>query len=123
MHTYTSTSENITVTVTQEYVPARSDPDSDQFMFYYHVTITNNSSNSIVVLSRDLTIKESSGSIWKNEGSGLLGEQPLIRSNGSYHYTSFMPLHSPTGSIRGKLLVSNGEMFEIEFPLVFFRME
>lgn len=123
MHTYTSTSENITVTVTQEYVPARSDPDSDQFMFHYHVTIKNNSSKSIVVLNRDLTLKESSGSIWKNEGSGLLGEQPLIRSNESYNYTSFAPLHSSTGSIRGKLLVSNGEKFEIEFPLVFFRME
>ena len=123
MHTYTSTSENITVTVTQEYVPARSDPDSDQFMFYYHVTITNNSDSSIVVLSRDLTIKESSGSIWKNEGTGLLGEQPLIRKNNSYSYKSFMPLNSKTGSMRGKLLVSNGEMFEIEFPLVFFRME
>lgn len=123
MYTYTSTSENITVSVTPEYVPARSDPDNNDYMFYYHVTITNNSDKSIVVLNRNLTIKEGCGKVWKNEGSGLLGEQPLIRSNSSYGYTSFAPLNTPTGSIRGTLLISNGDKFEIEFPLVFFRME
>lgn len=123
MHIYTSTTENIIVSVTQEYIPERSNPDDNQFMFHYTVIITNISDSSIVVLNRDLTIKESNGNIWKNEGSGLLGEQPLIRSDNSYRYISFVPLTSSTGSIRGKLLVSNGTRFEIDFPLVFFRME
>jgi ApaG protein len=94
MYTYSCNSENITVSVTPEYVPDRSDPDGKSYMFYYHVTITNNSDNSIVVLNRNLTIKEGCGKVWKNEGSGLLGEQPLIRSSGSYTYTSFAPLNT-----------------------------
>ena len=54
----------------------------------------------------------------------ILGETPEIKVGEKVEYNGFNPQKHETGNMRGSYLVkSDSEEFEIEFPLVFFRLK
>lgn len=120
---YTETTEDIQVEVVPAYVKERSNPEQKQFFYAYKITITNHSDRGIKVIHRHWKIKDGNGKAYDVQGSGVIGEQPMIAPGTSYEYTSFCPLHSPYGNMRGKYQVMDefGNRFWIGVPLFFFR--
>jgi ApaG protein len=59
------------------------------------------------------------------EGDGVVGEQPHLNPGENYQYSSYCPLKTPSGSMRGSFFFadSNGEEFEVKVPLFFLRQD
>lgn len=108
----------VEVHVSSSYMPERSDPDSQLFFFTYTVTITNLGSLPCQLLSRHWIITDALGNEQEVRGPGVVGEQPRIDVGQSFAYSSFCPLSTPVGSMRGSYQLKNaqGDAFDAEIP-------
>lgn len=123
VHSYRDVTEDIVVEVTPHYVPEKSAPESDYYFFAYAVSITNNSTTRIKLLGRHWVIRDGRKAERYVNGEGLVGKQPTLAVGENFEYTSFCPLSTPTGNMRGKFEVQDqfGDRFWIKVPLFFFR--
>jgi ApaG protein len=120
---YTATTEQIQIEVVPGYLPDRSSPKDNQFFYGYKIRITNHSDNAVRVTHRHWKIKDGKGHTQEIQGSGITGEQPLIKAGEFYEYSSFSPLPTPHGNMRGKYQLQDefGNKFWVEVPLFFLR--
>lgn len=120
---YAEETENILVEVFPSYVPERSSLENKQFFYSYRVVITNNGVSAAKIIHRHWKIKDGNGKTYDVQGSGVVGEQPMLKPGEHFEYTSFCPLHSPYGNMRGKyqMIDEFGNRFWINIPLFFFR--
>ena len=97
---HASTSEAVTrsvrVEVESQYAPEHSQPFQSQWFFYYTVRITNESDDTVQLLSRHWIITDSNGHIEEVRGPGVVGEQPVLAPGESFQYTSGCPHFSST---------------------------
>lgn len=121
--TYMETSENFVVEAEPVYVPEHSDPEKGQYFFSYRIRITNKGETPAQLVSRRWVIVDGRQNKEEVEGPGVVGEQPHFPPGGTYEYTSFCPLPTPTGSMRGHYVMtaSDGRIFSIKIPLFFLR--
>lgn len=121
--TYMETSEDFVVEAEPTYVPEHSDPEKGQYFFSYKIRITNKSSTPAQLVSRRWVIVDGKKNKEEVEGPGVVGEQPHFDVGTTYEYTSFCPLQTPTGSMRGHYVMTdaNGRVFSIKIPLFFLR--
>lgn len=120
---YFESTQDILIEVYPSYIPERSAPESNQYFYAYKIKITNNSKLACRVIHRHWKIKDGNGKTYDVQGSGVVGEQPMLQSGESFEYTSFCPLHSPYGNMRGKyqMIDEFGERFWVSVPVFFFR--
>jgi ApaG protein len=120
---YSATTENIQIEVTPSYLPERSIPQNNQFFYGYKICITNHSDVAVRVVHRHWKIKNGNGHTHEIQGPGIIGEQPMIKPGEFYEYSSFSPLTTPHGNMRGKYQMVDefGNRFWVEVPLFFFR--
>lgn len=99
--------------------------DEPRFVFAYHVTITNAGSQPARLVSRRWVITDGQGEVREVNGPGVVGQQPRLEPGESFAYSSFCPLPTPTGNMRGsyQMVTEEGERFEIRIPLFFLRGE
>lgn len=121
--TYTELSEDFLVEAEPSYVPEHSDPENGQYFFSYKIRITNRGSKKVQLLSRRWVIIDGKQNREEVEGPGVVGEQPKFDEGTTYEYTSFCPLNTPTGSMRGNYIMTDasGRIFSIKIPLFFLR--
>lgn len=62
-------------------------------------------------------------SVFEVQGSGVLGNQPIIEPGQSHSYEAFCPLKSPYGNMRGKFqfITIEGDRVTADIPLFFFK--
>ena len=120
---YFESTQDILIEVFPSYVPERSAPESNQYFYSYRIKITNNGENACRVIHRHWKIKDGNGKSYDVQGSGVVGEQPMLQPGEHFEYTSFCPLHSPYGNMRGKyqMIDEHGERFWVTVPVFFFR--
>jgi ApaG protein len=118
---HASTSEAVTnsvrVEVESQYAPEHSQPFQNQWFFYYTVRITNESDETVQLLSRHWIITDANGHIEEVRGPGVVGEQPVLAPGESFQYTSGCPLKTSTGIMRGTyqmVVTEGGDRFDIE---------
>ena len=123
IHTYENRDESVHVEVTPHYVKDRSSPEHNQYFYAYKVLVTNYREESIKLVHRHWKIKDGKGKHYEVQGSGVVGEQPVLAPGESYEYQSFCPLHSPFGNMRGKFQFIDqfGHRFWVSVPVFFFR--
>lgn len=92
---------NVAIDVQSQYQPDQSDPDSKRFVFSYKITITNNNDEAVQLLSRRWLIVDGDQKTQEVEGEGVVGEQPTIKPEASYSYTSGAVLATSVGSMQG----------------------
>ncbi len=122
-HSYKERTDDIDVVVRPFYIEEKSDEENGLYFYVYRVTIINNSKEPIQVLKRKWFIRDGNGEEQHLSGDGVVGELPIIDPGRSYHYTSFCPLGTPTGNMRGQYLVKDhsGDTSWIDVPLFFLR--
>lgn len=120
---YTATTEQIQIEVEPSYLSDRSNPKDNQYFYGYKICITNHSDVAVRVIHRHWKLKNSNGHTQEIQGSGVIGEQPMIKPGDFYEYTSFSPLNTPYGNMRGKyqMIDEFGNRFWVDVPLFFFR--
>jgi ApaG protein len=120
---YCAITEGIRVEVQPEYLEEHSRPESNYYFFSYRVRITNEGKAETQVLSRHWVITDGNGMVHEVRGPGVVGQKPVIEPGGSFEYSSFCPLSTPTGNMRGWFQVIAGHKKEVEvkIPLFFLR--
>ena len=98
---YSKTTKNINITVKPFYLENHSQPDENHYMWAYKIIINNQSKETVQLKNRYWKIIDSSGSINEVKGSGVVGEQPVLKPGEKYEYTSGAPLKTPSGFMKG----------------------
>ena len=114
-----SRSNNIEVEVASFYVPEKSNPQSQYYFYAYKVRITNVGPIPAKLINRHWIITDGLGRTHEVKGEGVVGEQPNLAPGQSFEYTSYCPLNTPTGNMKGsyEFTLNNGEKFKSEIPL------
>ena len=108
----------ITVTARAAYLPAQSDPDLGQYAFAYTITLRNTGNVPAQLISRHWIITDADGRVQEVRGLGVVGEQPLLKPDESFEYTSGTSLATPVGTMRGsyQMLAEDGLQFDAPIP-------
>ncbi len=87
-----------------------------RYLFSYRIRITNQGDGVVQLLRRHWTITDGTGRVEEVDGAGVVGETPVLRPGASFEYTSFCPLPTPFGTMRGSYLMraEGGGDFAVE---------
>ena len=112
------TTNGVLIQVRTQYVPEESNPQNQYFFFAYTISIKNLNGGPVQLLNRHWIITDGHGKIEEVRGPGVVGQQPCLNPNDSFEYTSYCPLRTPTGSMRGSYQMSheNNDKFDVEIP-------
>ena len=115
---YEEITKKIKITVNPEFLEEHSDPDEKRFIWAYHVKIENQGIDTVQLLSRSWKITDALGRVQEVRGSGVVGEQPILKPGTSFEYTSGTPLKTPSGFMMGfyKMEKENGDSFNASIP-------
>jgi ApaG protein len=108
--------DGIRVEVLSRYSAENSRPLQDEWVFQYTVRITNQGAESVQLISRHWIITDALDHTEEVRGAGVVGEQPVLAPGESFKYSSWCPLKTPTGTMRGtyQMVRSNGDEFDIQ---------
>jgi ApaG protein len=107
---------HIRVEVLSRYTPENSATLRDAWVFQYTVRITNQGLDTVQLLSRHWIITDALENTEEVKGPGVVGEQPVLAPGESFKYSSWCPLKTPTGMMRGtyQMIGARGNQFDIE---------
>ena len=107
---------DIRVEVLSRYMAEQSRPLEDEWVFQYTVRITNQGTETVQLVSRHWIITDGHDRTREVKGPGVVGEQPTLAPGESFKYSSWCPLATPTGSMRGtyQMASAGGIKFDIE---------
>jgi ApaG protein len=107
---------DVRVEVESEHVPQHSLPFQGQWIFHYTVRITNESPETVQLLSRHWIITDETGHTEEVKGPGVVGEQPVLTPGESFQYTSGCKLKTPRGTMRGtyQMVTEDDSHFDVE---------
>jgi len=108
----------ITIQVKTQYLAEHSSPAVQRFAFAYSISITNNSEQPVQLLRRHWIITDGNRKIEEVRGDGVVGQQPWIAPQQSFHYTSGAVLETPVGTMEGSYSMQqeNGDAFKALIP-------
>lgn len=93
--------DGIRISVKCQYQQKHSSPKSKEFVFAYWITIANESPYTVQLINRHWIIFDSVGSIREVKGEGVVGEQPILKPGDIHKYSSWCPLATPVGRMKG----------------------
>ena len=108
----------ISVVARTAFIPDQSDLNSGRYVFAYTITITNNGTVPAQLVSRHWIITDANNLVQEVKGLGVVGEQPLLRPNESFQYTSGTAIATPVGTMRGsyQMVAEDGARFDADIP-------
>ena len=108
----------INVTAKTAFLPEQSDVDAGRYVFAYTITITNKGRIAARLVSRHWVITDSDNQVQEVRGAGVVGEQPYLRPNESFEYTSGTAIATPVGTMRGsyQMVAEDGTEFDASIP-------
>ena len=115
---YQKTTRSIEVTVIPLYLDDQSDPAENRYVWAYQVSLENKGQETVQLLTRYWNITDANGKVLEVRGDGVVGEQPILRPNDVFEYTSGTPLSTPSGIMVGsyQMKTSDGESFDVAIP-------
>jgi ApaG protein len=121
---YLEETNGIRVLAEPKFLPEESRPQEALYVFAYTITLTNHGTEPVQLLSRHWIITDGTGSVREVKGEGVIGKQPVLEPGASFQYSSFSPIATPTGNMRGSYEMkglSSGGSFRARIPLFFLR--
>lgn len=101
--------DGVEVTVRVGFVESQSAPEDDRYFFAYEVTVENVGDEAVQLVSRHWIIADGTGEEREVRGPGVVGEQPVIEPGELFSYTSYCPIETPVGSMRGSFRMVKGD--------------
>jgi len=114
----TDRKHDITVSARTVFIPDQSNAQSGRYVFAYTITITNTGTVPAQLVSRHWIITDANNQVQEVRGPGVIGEQPLLRPNESFEYTSGTAIATPVGTMRGsyQMVAEDGVQFDAPIP-------
>jgi len=104
----------MTVSARTTFIPDQSDADNGRYVFAYTITITNTGDVPAQLVSRHWIITDAENQVQEVRGAGVVGEQPYLRPQESFEYTSGTAIATPVGTMRGsyQMVAEDGVKFD-----------
>lgn len=101
-----------------EFLAEHSDIEAGRYTFAYTITISNEGDLALQLLERYWLITDGDGKSNEVQGSGVVGQQPLIQPGKSYSYSSSASFATPVGFMQGFYLMSDeqGNRYKVSIP-------
>ena len=96
-----SIEKKIIIKTKSSYVADQSKPIDNKYVFSYTITIINQSSDIVQLISRHWLIKDSNYRVEDVIGDGVVGEQPILKPNQGFQYSSGAILETEVGTMEG----------------------
>ena len=115
----TEVTQGIKVSVETSYNGRYFRKNGSLYLFNYNVTIENQSEDTVQLLGRHWFIFDTGDGPSEVQGSGVIGEQPIIHSGEVYHYQSGCHLRASIGAMQGiyhMIRVNDRIPFEVKIP-------
>ncbi len=108
----------ITVSTRTTYVAEQSDVERSRYVFAYTITLKNTGTVAAQLISRHWIITDANNQSQEVRGPGVVGEQPTLRPEQSFEYTSGTALATPVGTMRGtyQMVGDDGLQFDAPIP-------
>ena len=108
----------INVQVRTTYVPEQSDESAGRYVFAYTITIRNTGDVTAQLMSRHWIITDSDNHVQEVRGMGVVGEQPTLKPDESFEYTSGTSIATVVGTMRGtyQMVADDGHEFDAPIP-------
>lgn len=116
----TAITEGVQITVNTNFRYDLSNIGENQYFFNYHIEMQNFNSFNVQLLHRDWYIFDSLNDPHFVSGEGVVGEQPVIRPDEKFSYTSGCELFSEIGFMKGFYTFKNlrtGKLFQVYIPV------
>lgn len=113
-----SITEGIRISVKVDYLTSNSSPLENRHIFAYHIKIENHGFAPVRLMRRHWTIQDALLRVEEVEGEGVVGQRPHLRPGGVFDYTSYCPLSTEWGTMRGTYTMErpDGSTFEASIP-------
>jgi ApaG protein len=108
------------ISTSTQFIGKQQNADQESvFVFSYTVTIKNVGQQKATLKNRYWLITNGDGEKVEVEGSGVVGEQPLIQPDASFEYTSASMLKTQVGTMEGyyEFELENGELYKEPIPV------
>lgn len=115
----TQVTHGIKISVETNFHNQHSVAENSHFLFTYHITIENKSDNIVQLISRHWDIFDSSNEHREVDGSGVVGEQPVLAPGEIFEYESACSLTTEIGKMSGTYLIErkiDKTRFEVIIP-------
>ena len=108
----------IKITTEVNYLAEQSDEADSRFVFAYTITITNEGDTTAKLISRHWIITDANQYMQEVRGQGVVGEQPVLKPNQSFEYTSGTVLATQVGTMSGsyQMVAEDGTQFDAPIP-------
>ena len=108
----------INIAAQVNFLPEQSDEADNRFVFAYTITITNAGETAVKLVSRHWIITDAHHHVQEVRGQGVVGEQPLLKPNQGFKYTSGTVLATQVGTMSGsyQMVAEDGAEFEALIP-------
>ena len=108
----------VTVTANPVFLPDQSDEEGRRYVFAYTITITNTGSVPAQLISRHWVITDAENKVQEVRGLGVIGQQPLLKPDERFEYTSGAAIATAMGTMRGtyQMVAEDGVHFEAQIP-------
>ena len=109
----------ININVKTDYIEDQSYPSESKYVFSYTVSIKNEGKIPAKLISRQWIITDANGKIEEVTGLGVVGEQPRLKVDEIFEYTSGTIINTPVGTMHGtyQMVADNGYEFDAKIPL------
>lgn len=106
--------QGIRVQVSARYLEEQSQPRRGKYVFAYTVRIANEGPRPAQLLTRHWIITDALGREEHVRGDGVVGRQPRLNPGEATEYSSFCPLTTPHGGMRGsyRMVRPDGSEFD-----------
>lgn len=113
-----ATTQGIQVDVISSFIADQSAPEEGRWFFAYQITIQNHSTRTVQLISRHWRITNAEGREEEVRGSGVVGQQPVLRPSEGFQYVSGCPLDTCVGTMEGEyqMVDQDGVPFEVKIP-------
>jgi len=107
---------DVRVEVLSQHSAENSRPQEGEWVFQYTVRITNLGTDTVQLVSRHWIITDGTDHTEEVKGPGVVGKQPVLGPGESFKYSSWCPLKTPMGMMRGtyQMVRADGARFDIE---------
>lgn len=109
---------DIRVNARTTYLADQSDEAAGRYVFAYTITITNAGTVPAQLVSRHWIITDANDKTQEVRGMGVVGEQPLLKPQQSFEYTSGTAIATGVGTMRGsyRMVAADGHEFDAPIP-------
>ena len=96
----------------------QTDPTRQQYAYAYTITIRNTGDIAAQLVARHWLISDHHGHVHEVRGLAVVGHQPVLKPGEQFEYTSWTPLATPQGSMKGTFfcITEDAHWFETPVP-------